>query len=644
LPEGVYTYEMQKFYDRLIAISKISGKEIFLMEALRVWQQDISFHEEETAIRPLRKVETVTTIGGYTIVQIDTPISSPLTEQQKKELLMVHAENEEEQPAWFRILPTFAQNYLKEILPKDIDGDWSRCERWRPTTLRHIPGEANTWLHEQIIRDARGNPISYTRSRRQGVPTSNLMPLKDGEGRPLTDQQTSATQNVAQMLDNELPTAQQNFLAAWELPPAEAGALQCPVLLGGLVTRRAQSTYFYSFIERTVNTKEDNNERMYQHKRAAIDAYRPRAEEQGCVLFDLNVGFNASHYKDFDYSSVADHRAFIKYIRGFVADVRNFIANAARDNLANLANPAIETKLQRLELLVQQMEDVAKSDANIEGRNRALHMAALYDLTTRLLAGVSTGNCKSSKDRKGTEILQTDAMEIYYTLYGGDYPYDASPIQRAIFVDIFCHLYLAGQQLKTANFNSPGSEGIKGGTIFDEDVKARLKELNAYRQINEIGDFNKPGTMWHKYWPKYRQQIKVIPLAAGLGLGLMYWLGAAFNIQYSLVTALYFAPLCVGLPLVILAAALFSRSGKISKHIKLIGAVAVLLGSAYLLGAYAGPTASLLVAFYSALPFVGVPLLLLGIVLIRWLKEWHNVRTLTFANPKTKHTRIFGRG
>ena len=59
-------------------------------------------------------------------------------------------------------------------------------------------------------------------------------------------------------------------------------------------------------------------------------------------------------------------------------------------------------KCLKLELAIEALEAV-DGRPEIPGRNKNLYIAACYDVITRLMAGVSTGHCKSSKDRKGAE-------------------------------------------------------------------------------------------------------------------------------------------------------------------------------------------------------------------------------------------------
>ena len=45
---------------------------------------------------------------------------------------------------------------MKTIVPMQLDGNWTACEKWRPTTLRFLPGEANAWEHTQEIENSDG--------------------------------------------------------------------------------------------------------------------------------------------------------------------------------------------------------------------------------------------------------------------------------------------------------------------------------------------------------------------------------------------------------------------------------------------------------------------------------------------------------
>ncbi len=526
-----FSSELYKFYnEELPKASGFKPKQIALGEAFYVWQER---HRRSRSTKYRRDLGG----GRYLVIeQIETPQDSPLTAKQKKELLRIHKRNP---PKWFKKLEPWAQSALKEIVPTELTNDfkWLAYQRCRPAVLRHIPGEANATRHQLRITSVApgvdGKPvytvISDTTMRRQGVPTSFNM--SDS-----SERQTSATENVAQMLDSERKEANEAYFKAWGIDPS--ASLKCPVFLGGLVTPRSQGGVKAFFQDTLRLTGGENNTKLASEKDKAVEAYKLKQHpDNPFEFFNINVSVNGDRS---GISTAKPDANFVMFVEHFSLNMALLGKSADKNERLSKLNRA----LAQLTALPHKTE--------LKGRNQNLYLAALYDVTTRLMSGLSTGNCKSSKDRKGVATLMADAMLIYYAekVARGETPSfpapDAVGPERDHFVEIFCELYASGHQLLVAHDNGPGCAGIKDEKILDKDIIAKLESMQRkakaeakpedvlgvdeskkiqkttsnvdtrgiYTKSKEVANFNKPGTFWQKYKDK-------IVKGALIGLGLI---------------------------------------------------------------------------------------------------------------------------
>ena len=160
-----YINALYKFFtDELPRVSKVKAKDLVLAESFFVWQH---------TGRPTHT--TSFKWNGLTIKREDIPDPSPLTDSQKDELIRIH--DKKNTPQWFKKLPEFAQNYLKKNVPgvRD-DSGWAQYEKWRPTTLRSVPGEVNPSKHVLTICGEDGQTVlQQTESRKAGAPSNYKM-------------------------------------------------------------------------------------------------------------------------------------------------------------------------------------------------------------------------------------------------------------------------------------------------------------------------------------------------------------------------------------------------------------------------------------------------------------------------------------
>jgi len=122
--------------------------------------------------------------------------------------------------------------------------------------------------------------------------------------------------------------------------------------------------------------------------------------------------------------------------------------------------------------------------ASNNGRGQQLFLASMEQIITQQIGGIAHSSCKSGKDRKGIELLHTDAMLAYKEKYGQLPKYDAKEVQRERFCDVMAEMFLKNHQQATAMQNTPGCHGLKSTTqIVPDDmqatIRAKIKEHNS---------------------------------------------------------------------------------------------------------------------------------------------------------------------
>lgn len=151
----------------------------------------------------------------------------------------------------------------------------------------------------------------------------------------------------------------------------------------------------------------------------------------------------------------------VKQVKKFI----NICSTYRRDN------SLLDAVLSELEAIVEYK--------NMDG-SLQLHIVGLEQLAISLCGGISIGSCVSGKDRKGVELMYTDAMKIYHEKYKQVLTYqdiqeNNNPKQKA-FAEIFAEIYCSRHLQTSAGQNSPGSNGIKTPDMYlPEFLKNAIK-------------------------------------------------------------------------------------------------------------------------------------------------------------------------
>lgn len=505
---GTFITELYTLTQELGKLTNVSTKDLLLAEAFVKWQSVSNINP--TIETPIQKRE-------HFIIQKETLLNSPLTPEQKIEFQKIHSDNK---PAWFIALPAWAKHALVAIVPRKnfANPNWNKVEHWRPTILRFLPGQANATLHELIIKNKNGKVVSHTQCVRQGTPSSFNM--KDS-----LERQESANQNIQQMVDAELNRAKNNFKTIWGVNSEDFfEEKKFPVLFGGLLTPKEQGNWISWLLDTFIAKSDENNTLMVQEKNNALAALN----KPSIKIFNLNVAINALRKPGF---IPQQEKEFIVAAKNFSSKMRNKIEE---HQLGDEEKSILHTRKNRVDELNSAITCLESlGNKIIPERNESLYRAALYDVITRLMGGLSTGNCKSSKDRKGIELIMADSMLVYYQTYGTFPKLDDELIKRQNFVKIFCDIYVSGHQIKVAKENCPGASGIKDeGKLIDKDIKFALdyERNNAYLLSKEFSSLNKPGTFWQK------QRGKIAKIVIGVGVSLAVILGVGFFLGLNLLT------------------------------------------------------------------------------------------------------------
>ena len=482
-----YSRIVNRLIQNLSEMSGLQEKDIALGEAYWAWQ---------IYNRPKREAEIKMT-GQNKVVSLhiaESVIEPKLTGPQKEVLIQIH---DSQIPDWAKTLRIWEQSYLKTIIPNTMNGDWSGYEKVLPATLRRIPGLSNATQRLFVVTDSNGRKIKK-RGYRQGVPTAYAMPF--------SHYQTSAEENIKQMLDAIKSNVKQDFAAYWDLSP-EQSQLQAPVLLLGLLTHKEHGNALQKLIDTDIFysgvtlSGEENNTQRTQDKSTAI--HNLENSYQDIKLLDLNIGVNIG-------------RGWVigVPVNSFIDDAETILA-AIRGKKKTLSS-LLEKRVSEAEAAILALK-THNGISLRRDRNKDLFSAALCHYVTEKLGGSVITNCKSAKDRTGLEIIMADAIDIYVRIYGECPKYDENDsAKRKQFLDIFKAIFDSQHHQSIANDNSPGSQGIKDEGMLDDDIIQSLGQT--YSDGKKIADLNKPKSFFQKNSKLIFRSLLFLGAIASIGL------------------------------------------------------------------------------------------------------------------------------
>ena len=503
-----YSRIVNRLIENLAKMSKLKEKDIALGEAYWAWQ-DYERPTRESEIKMTGQNDAVS------LLITESVIKPKLTDVQKGVLIQIH---NSPIPDWAKTLTNWEQSYLTTIIPTEMNGDWSGYEKVLPATLRRIPGLSNATQRSFVFTDAEGSTIKK-RGYRQGVPTAYAMPA--------SHYQTSAEENIRQMLEAIKFNVKQDFQAYWELP--EDSRLQSPVLLLGLLTHKEHGNAFQKLIDTEILysgvtlSGEENNTQRTQDKSAAIRSLETSYHD--IKLLDLNIGVNLG--KGWFTGVPVD---------SFIDDAERILAAIRGEK--NSLSQLLEKRATEAESAISELK-THNGKPLISDRNKNLFSAALCHYVTEKLGGSVITNCKSAKDRTGLEIIMADAIDVYVRIYGECPQYDEDDIaKRKQFIDIFKAIFDSQHHQLIANDNSPGSQGIKDEGMLDKDIIESLGQT--YSLGKKIADLNKPKSFFQKNSKLIFRSLLFLGTSVSIGLiasGGLAPLGLILGIALSYVAS-----------------------------------------------------------------------------------------------------------
>ena len=457
-----YKMALALFKKDLAQALKVSAKDIQKGEAYWAWQTSSERKTKEIKSSELpfenSKNEMVTVTVSETFIRL------PLTKKQKEELLKTLTDDK---PLWFSKRAKWEQEALKADLrealvikadtPPNVETyitnkGWNVfSERSIPATLKWLP---IVGVSEHVLKVGDVEYIGY----RTSIPVPYDAKLKE--------QQRLTDMNMAQISEGLSAHHQQE--QKQEQINANVEVTARNIMLVSLITGD-KSEGWTSYVglglyDLTIGLLsgpfKENNARWVTVEDTAIE---------GKNITHYNFGIN-------NYRSATP----VKIDEGYIKS----LSDNAHINPFKKALEAHNKKIDELTFLQKSMSS-EKYD-----RNPNLFSAALIDAAERWEGGISAGHCKSSKDRKGIELLMADTIMVYQALYNKVPGYDDAGNDRKNFLQIACQLYRTGVYAEVAAFHSPGSKGLKDDGFTPKDLQEALAD--DYKLSKIQASWNKP--------------------------------------------------------------------------------------------------------------------------------------------------------
>lgn len=189
----------------------------------------------------------------------------------------------------------------------------------------------------------------------------------------------------------------------------------------------------------------------------------------------INHPLNYARKITYTASDDADCGAFIDYVKGQMKK---------RPHLGR--DPELQHLLAEYESVLRLGGMIQANFSDSHGRE--LFLSSLEQLIVDHMGGIASGSCVSGKDRKGIELMHTDAMALYHFFYGEwpSFKDESDGEKRKRFVDICANLFVSGHHQESASLNAAGANGIKTPWMYlpndiAKAVSAKYLEDNSQR-------------------------------------------------------------------------------------------------------------------------------------------------------------------
>lgn len=444
-------------------------------------------------------IVTITQIGNDEyIVLIDKP-ENPFSNAIKNELQAIQRHDETHYPMWFRVLKDYEKKYLIAFLDGvDLNTELGETINALSSKLRIVPVPANYQEHILItqVKNEKGEiqTITHAPEKRSSHAASRDV-NKLGE----KIRETHANNNVEKMIDDLIEQKIAEIKKIIEDKNFEEKIGEASVNENGNLVINVPILY-QTLITPLLPVVPDSikpDRALDDDKNKAVAYLRMKMANQSWVLgknvevkFDListNHPLNAGRYRDPTTSASLSSAEVSKMLRGLTGEKafgKKSLISYKKDDLQQMSgleakilsrNPLLVGKEKEVHLLAEACVTLAKiinhkKLAFILGEYRELYLSSLEQIIVDLAGGCSLGSCVSGKDRKGIEIVHTDAMKIFYTKYNRLPPlYPETPGQKSdfeLFSKIFAEVYCTRHQHTVAALNAPGAFGMKTPTMY----------------------------------------------------------------------------------------------------------------------------------------------------------------------------------
>ena len=423
-----------------------------------------------------------------------------------------------------------------------------------PSVFRKVPGLANSGEHALVIFNESGEVVTESIRQRSGIVAPISLKASQAEKERLTKK------NIEQLLKASIDTAIANYYARWEKRSENNTAIEIPFLVQTLVSPLLGPIDYF-------NKPESKKVLAMKIKLAeeVCEEVSKDYQQQGVRVIPLATNHPINTFrKGFLRVLLASNAAhnieasnkLIRFVEKFLE--QNQPENNSRSIEAKPKMPdhsadhtvdselakgryhkAETTYLDNRWLLIQNALKGYKVALNKNtpdtNQGRQLFLASLEQIMVESIGGIAHSSCKSGKDRKGIELLHTDAMLIYYEQYKELPNYNDTEGNRKKFLTIVADLFLTNHQTYLANKNAPGCFGIKtlkGNLPFDlqEAIEAKVEQYNEHNQTNLPIDqlalhklnsnLNTPKTQ-HGFFKKIAYQVKDHPGSTAFNVFLL---------------------------------------------------------------------------------------------------------------------------
>lgn len=391
------------------------------------------------------------------IVQIDIPFRNNITDEQKKNLMLIHNE-EKSRPGWFRSLPVWEQEWFFIHVPRSMNDDWSGfISLFKSSAMPHMPGVNNGRVNYLLEKSDNDNYVIMSTSIKIG----SMVAYEEPAGSMTEETRLTAVQVMNQLLSQ----AKLLFDDAWKginFPPD----IKPTIFISGLLS----DTIGSSFDEKLMQIQKDvvqNLARNYNNANIItgndpVNILRIAAVEGGRWHHTRQIIIQAQKLLHFFDSCKlelsADQRDRLELIR------------SARKEL----------------LVLSEMSNIPRID-----RNMSAFKAAYTEILVEAMGGVVSTNCKSGKDRTGLDELYRHAMLLYFKRYKKLPGFTDSRQERQSFIEIFMTLFNSMKAQESAAANTPGSFGLNDkAKMLCGDLAVALGA--SYKCSGQRANMNKP--------------------------------------------------------------------------------------------------------------------------------------------------------